>query len=156
MLFLLCQTSAGRFLIPGQRILEVLPMVAVSPLAGMAQGMVGVMRCRGASVPVLDLTELTTGAPAPCRMTTRVVLLNRNPESATEQLFGVIAERATRTIALQPDQFSEAMSDSGTFPFLGPLAWDAGVAVRRVEVDRLADLLAHWVGSNEVCQRVAA
>ena len=156
MLFLLCQTRAGRFVIPGQRILEVLPMISVSPLAGMPPGMAGVMRCRGASVPVLDLTQLTTGAPAPCRMTTRVLLAGVNKASGAEQLMGVVVERATRMISIPPDQFSDAAAEAGSLSFLGAVAWDGGVAVRRVELDRLGDLLTCWIGTKEAALRIAA
>ncbi|MBI3871431.1 MAG: chemotaxis protein CheW [Verrucomicrobia bacterium] len=156
MLFLLCETRAGRFVIPGQRILEVLPMIAVSPLAGMPPGMAGVMRCRGVSAPVLDLTQLTTGAPAPCRMSTRVLLAGFNNASGAEQLMGVIVERATRMVSIPPDQFSEVAAETGPLSFLRAVAWDGGVAVRRVDLDRLGDLLTRWMGAEEAALRIAA
>lgn len=141
MLFLLCQVGDGRFVIPGERIIEVLPMVSVSPMAGLPEGVAGVMQYRGVSIPVVDLTHLASGIPAPARMSTRLILVNTKTPDGQSQIFGLIAERATRMISLTADQFTNVTEDSNDLPFLGKVAWESGVALRQVDVDRIPQMV---------------
>ncbi len=139
MLFLLCQVGAGRFVIPGERIIEVLPMVSVSRMAGLPDAVAGVMQYRGVSIPVVDLSQLTAGFPAPARMNTRVVLVTARNVEGQSQVFGLIAERATRMISLTQEQFTVLSEEGGDLAFLGKVAWEFGIAMRQIEVDRISE-----------------
>ena len=114
-------------------------MVSVSRMVGLPDAVAGVMQYRGVSIPVVDLSQLTAGFPAPARMNTRVVLVTARTADGQTQIYGLIAERATRMISLTQEQFTVVSEDGYDLPFLGKVAWESGIAMRQIEVDRIPE-----------------
>lgn len=141
MLFLLCQVATERYAIPANRILEVLPLVAINRLPQMKPGVAGILHYHGASLVVMDFGMLVNGQPTPTRLSTRIVLLEGLDESGSGGPLGLIAGRATEMLSLSPGAFQTAGESMNTAPFLGPIAWDSRGVVRRVEVDGFATCL---------------
>ena len=109
-------------------------MVSVSRMVGLPDAVAGVMQYRGVSIPVVDLSQLTAGFPAPARMNTRVVLVTARTADGQTQIYGLIAERATRMISLTQEQFTVVSEDGYDLPFLGKVAWESGIAMRQMRV----------------------
>lgn len=141
MLFLLCQVATERYAIPANRIVEVLPLVAINRLPQMKPGVAGILHYHGASLLVMDFGMLVSLQPTPTRLSTRVVLLDGLDESGSPRPLGLIAGRATEMLSLAPSAFQVAGESMNTAPFLGPIAWDSRGVVRRVEVDGFATFL---------------
>ena len=67
MLFLLLEIGSDRYALEADRIVEVLPLVAMKGIPHAARGVAGAFDYHGTAVPVIDLSELALGRAAPSR-----------------------------------------------------------------------------------------
>ncbi|WP_434591932.1 purine-binding chemotaxis protein CheW [Pseudomonas sp. R4-83] len=139
-LFLLFRIGSERYALRATEVAEVLPRVALKPIARAPQWVAGVFAYRGAVVPVIDLSALTFGQPAEARTSTRLVLVNYRPDdSETAQWLGLILEQATDTLRCHPEDFQSYGLDNREAPYLGPVREDAQGLVQWVRVNDLLD-----------------
>jgi chemotaxis-related protein WspB len=139
-LFLLFRIGSERYALRATEVAEVLPRVALKPIARAPQWIAGVFAYRGAVVPVIDLSALTFGQPAEARTSTRLVLVNYRPDDAeTAQWLGLILEQATDTLRCHPEDFQPYGLDNREAPYLGPVREDAQGLVQWVRVNDLLD-----------------
>ena len=137
MLFILFQLGADRYALAAGRVAEVLPLVALKALPGAPAGVAGLMDYRGAAVPVVDLSALALGRPAEARVSTRVLVVRHGAGGGDGRLLGLIAERATGTIALRPEDFQATGVANDGARYLGPVAAHPGGLIQRVELEAL-------------------
>lgn len=139
-LFLLFRIGSERYALRATEVAEVLPRVALKPIARAPQWVAGVFAYRGAVVPVIDLSALTFGQPAEARTSTRLVLVNYRPDDAdSAQWLGLILEQATDTLRCHPEDFQSYGLDNREAPYLGPVREDAQGLVQWVRVNDLLD-----------------
>ena len=74
MLFFYVQTGSDRYALEAERITEVLPLVGLKKSIRAPPGIAGMLNYHGEFVPVIDLSELALGRPAPPRLSTRIIL----------------------------------------------------------------------------------
>jgi len=138
MLFILFQLGADRYALPAREVAEVLPLVALKEIPGTPRGVAGLIDYRGHAVPVIDLSALALGHRAALRVSTRVLMVKYPlPRGGGTRLLGLIAERATETIAKQPADFQPTGVASEATRYLGPVAHDTRGLIQRIEVDAL-------------------
>ena len=141
MLFLVFQVGAHRYAIDAGQVAEVLPLVAITPIARASEEVAGVLVYRGAPVPVVDLSQLLEGRPAERRLSTRIVVvhypLGKDGMNGETRLLGLIAEKATETIRREALEFVDSGVVNDRAPYLGSVAPDARGMVQRVEIGRL-------------------
>lgn len=147
MLFLLSQVGSERYVIPANRIIEVLPLVTISPLPQMCPAVAGLLHYHGASVLVVDFGILVGSQPAPARLSTRLVLLEVRTPDGKARPMALISGKATEMISIPPANFEPTSKAMSAAAYLGPVAWDARGVVRRVEVDGFASFLEHDAAS---------
>ncbi|WP_434708219.1 purine-binding chemotaxis protein CheW [Pseudomonas sp. R1-1] len=139
-LFLLFRIGSERYALRATEVAEVLPRVALRPIARAPHWVAGVFAYRGAVVPVIDLSALTFGQPAEARTSTRLVLVNYRPDDAdSAQWLGLILEQATDTLRCHPEDFQPYGLDNRDAPYLGPVREDAQGLVQWVRVNDLLD-----------------
>ncbi|WP_426156142.1 chemotaxis protein CheW [Pseudomonas sp. TSRC2-2] len=139
-LFLLFRIGSERYALRATEVAEVLPRLPLKPIARAPQWVAGVFAYRGAVVPVIDLSALTFGQPAKERTSTRLVLVNYQPEqSQPAQWLGLILEQATDTLRCHPDDFQPYGLDNREAPYLGPVREDAQGLLQWVRVNDLLD-----------------
>lgn len=139
-LFLLFRIGSERYALRATEVAEVLPRVALKPIARAPQWVAGVFAYRGAVVPVIDLSALTFGQPAEARTSTRLVLVNYRPDDAeSTQWLGLILEQATDTLRCHPEDFQPYGLDNREAPYLGPVREDAHGLVQWVRVNDLLE-----------------
>ena len=139
MLFLVFQIGADRYALEAARVTEVLAMVELRKIAGAPVGTAGEFTCRGESVPVLDLCQLTLGRASNLRLSTRILMLRHEPQRGVSKPLGLIAEHATEL----------AQKKLGEFHTVGDalIAPDPRGRLRLLQLDKLLtpelrDLLA--------------
>lgn len=137
MVFLVFRLDQDRYALPAQEVVEVLPLLQFKHWPMAAPGVAGVCTYRGRPVPVLDLSALCLGRPAPRRLSTRLLMVRYPDARGPARLLGLIAEDATDTVRLDPGDFAEAGVRSDGAPFLGPVAAHGGGVLQRVEVAAL-------------------
>jgi len=137
MLFLVFQPGAQRYAIDASQIAEVLPLVAINPIARAPEEVAGIFVYRGAPVPVIDLSQLFEGRPAARRLSTRIIIVRCTGVSGDTRVLGLIAEKATETIRREAADFVDSGVLNERAPYLGPVANDARGLVQRVDIARL-------------------
>ncbi|SEM33648.1 chemotaxis-related protein WspB [Pseudomonas sp. ok272] len=138
-LFLVFRIGEERYALQAIEVAEVLPCLPLKPIAHAPHWVAGVFAYRGAVVPVIDVAALTFGQPAQARTSTRLVLVNYQPEGAeVAQRLGLILEQATDTLRCHPADFKPYGLDNRQAPYLGPVREDAQGLLQWV---RVADLL---------------
>jgi chemotaxis-related protein WspB len=134
MLFLLFQLGTARFALDASRIVEVLPLVAITPLPQAPSCVAGLLNHRGVPVPTIDLSVLALQRPALRRLSTRIVLVDFFPDGpGSGGALGLIAEKATGTIRAEPTDFSQSGISNAATPYLGPVLFDASGLVQWVD-----------------------
>ncbi|MEP6914674.1 MAG: chemotaxis protein CheW [Acidobacteriota bacterium] len=137
MLFLIFELGRDRYAIDVRQIAEVLPLVAVTRVAGAPKGMDGLFNYRGAPVPLVDLAQVTLGRPSARRLSTRIVLVYYPDDAGRSHLLGLVAERATRTASHEPSEFVPSGITSTAAPYLGGIATDAQGLLQRMDIATL-------------------
>ena len=138
-LFLVFRIGEERYALQAIEVVEVLPRLPLKPIAQAPHWVAGVFAYRGTVVPVIDVGALTFGQPAQARTSTRLVLVNYQPDTAGPgQRLGLILEQATDTLRCSPADFKPYGLDNRQAPYLGPVREDAQGLLQWV---RVADLL---------------
>lgn len=98
MLLLLFKVGEGRYALASDQIAEVVPNVKAKKIPLAPDYVAGLINCRGAAIPVIDLGTLLTGAPCPARYSTRIILVHYPLENRGIMPLGLIATAVTETI----------------------------------------------------------
>ncbi|UII72712.1 chemotaxis protein CheW [Pseudomonas sp. HN11] len=137
-LFLVFHIGDERYALKATEVAEVLPRLPLTPIAHAPTWVAGIFAHRGALVPVIDLSTLTFGKPAQARTSTRLVLVNYQPQPWVEaRWLGLILEQATDTLRCDLGEFKPYGLDNREAPYLG-----------LVREDALG--LMQWIGVNEL------
>ncbi|WP_341959642.1 chemotaxis protein CheW [Pseudomonas sp. RC10] len=139
-LFLLFRIGTERYALEATEVAEVLPRLILKPIAQTPHWVAGVFAHRGVVVPVIDMSALTFGEPAPSRTSTRLVLVHYRPDAERNpQWLGLILEQATDTLRCAADEFKEYGLDNRQAPYLGPVREDALGLLQWIRVQDLLD-----------------
>jgi len=139
-LFLLFELDGERYALDSGQLIEVLPLVDLKPLSRAPQGIAGMFDYHGVPVPVVDLSEVILGRPAQRRLNTRIVLVNYPGTDNVPHALGLVAERATATVRLDPAQFKGSGVSNGETAYLGPVARDAQGLIQWLAIPKLLPL----------------
>ena len=137
MLFVLFHLGTERYALEAQRVVEVVPLLALKKIPHAPRGVAGLFIYRGRPVPALDLCQLTLGRPAAEHFSTRIIIISHSPATGEEQFVGLIVERATETLRREPKDFVESGVRVTNSPFLGPMIKDPGGVVQLINPERL-------------------
>lgn len=137
MLFLLFQLGAERYALDASRVVEVLPLVELTPIPTPPHGVIGFFSYRGESVPVLDLCQIILRQPVRERFTTRIILIHYSDREGRACRLGLIAENVAHVVRKEKSDFQESPLQFGEPPYLGPMLFDQHGIVRWVREDRL-------------------
>jgi chemotaxis-related protein WspB len=140
-LFLKIQIGADDYLLDAGRIRCVLPLMNVKPVPHAPPAIAGCFFYEGAMVPVIDLTQLTLGRPAPRHLSTRVILVPFHSRNAArtqqDNLLGLMAENVTETVRSDTKRFAPASVTSDGARHLGSLLPVAGRLLQQIDLSRL-------------------
>ncbi len=137
MLLLLFDAGGARYGLDASRIVEVLPVPALRPIARAPSYVAGLLNYHGLLVPVLDLTALITGDPAPLRLSSRIVIVDFRAADGTRHPLGLLAERATEAILCRDTDFQPAGIQTPEAPFAGEVFVARDGAIQRVDIEML-------------------
>ncbi|PIB46364.1 chemotaxis protein CheW [Pseudomonas sp. 2822-15] len=137
-LFLVFRIGGERYALKATEVAEVLPRLPLKPIAHAPLWVAGIFAHRGALVPVVDLCALTFGTAAQARTSTRLVLVNYQPQPWLEaRWLGLILEQATDTLRCDPAEFQPYGLANREAPYLGPVREDALGLMQWIGVDDL-------------------
>lgn len=137
MLFVLFHLGPERYALDAQRVVEVVPLLALKRLPQAPRGVAGMFIYRGRPVPALDLCELTLGRPAVEHLSTRIIIVNHTSPGGEEQWLGLIAERATEILRRDEKDFVDAGLRITSASFLGPMLTDTQGTIHLINPEKL-------------------
>lgn len=137
MLLLVFQAGPRRFGMEAARLIEVVPAIRLYRPPQAPAWVAGVMDYRGATVPVVDLSTLYEGAPAPPLLSTRIMLVRYETPSGASRTLGLLAEKVTETLSLESNSFSPAGVDLPQAPSLGELRFDEAGTLQMIRPESL-------------------
>lgn len=92
MLLIMCHAGVDRYAIESRHVAEVVPQVTLQRPQGLPSRLAGLMVYHGATTFIIDLTQLTRGVPCPNRLSSRIIVLRTELDTA-DRRFGLLAER---------------------------------------------------------------
>lgn len=119
------------------QVMEIVPVVALKPLPLAEPWIAGVFDYRGQAAPAIDLCQIFEGRKARRSMSTRILVVSYPTRSTTWQPLGLIAERVTETIRLDPEAFQETGVEVPSAPFLGGIYHHTRGLLQLVDVTKL-------------------
>jgi len=137
MLFLLFQIGKDRYGLEASQVVEIVPLVTLKEIPQAPRGVAGILNYHGLLVPVIDLSEVSTGRLSATKLSTRLILVRYPIEAEKRHVLGLKAEMVTETIRLDPMAFNDAGVDTPDAPFLGPVAKDPRGLIQRIDVKKL-------------------
>lgn len=138
MLFLLFHLGDDCYALDASQVVEILPLVNTKKMLRSPQGVVGTIDYHGTFVPIVDLTEMLLGHPAPLRLSTRIILVRGSEEAGQPRTLGLIAEKTTETMRCDPADFVHSGIAHDDAPYLGGIATGPrGGLVQHVELRKL-------------------
>lgn len=136
-LLLTFQIGSERYATDVDRVLEIVPLVQLKPLPLAEPWVAGVFDYRGRATPVVDLCQIFERRPAQQVMSTRVLVVAYPMAGGAVRPLGLIAERLTETLRLDPEAFQDPGVDLPAAPFLGGVYHHARGLLQLVDVTRL-------------------
>ena len=138
MVWLVVEAGGARYGVPAARIAQVLPAPELRPLPGTPPWVAGVFSYHGDVVPVIDLSALLAGHPAPALLSTRILLVSFLPLHREQSvLLGLLAEHATETVSCAPEELQPAGVRGSEAPYAGDILVRGGSLIQQLDVDRL-------------------
>src|SRR5262245_1715017 len=116
MLFLVFHIGNDRYALEARRVVEVVPLLGLKKVPQAPAAFAGIFNYRGRPVPAIDLCQLTLGQPALERLSTRIVVVHYTDSAGEQRLLGLVAERTTDTLRLDPRDFVDAGVRLGGVP----------------------------------------
>jgi chemotaxis-related protein WspB len=134
MLLIMCHAGASRYAIDSRHVCEVLPRVALHRLAGSPYWLAGMLVCRAAATPVVDLVQIVEGRDCPERLSSRIVILRIESPSEGRR-FGLLAEN----VELRETHAAPQAAGGGpaAHAALGRLCLDEQGVFQLVDIERL-------------------
>ena len=160
MLLLTFQAAGQLYAVDAARIVEVVPRVDMRPLPHAQAFLAGVFEYRGDVVLVVDLGVLLGAGPAPDRLSTRIILVDRapppgrpdDPEAEADRgpsarvprpsrrsLLGLIAEQVSELATVDPESLLPSPVQVPRAPYLGRLAETPRGMAQLIVVERVLE-----------------
>lgn len=135
MLYLILQLGDERFALDTRHVVEIIPYVNLKTLPATPPFVSGIFNYRGTPVPVIDLSQLTTGETSHAWMTTRIVLTEYPDNTGEPHILGLLVEQVNDTLKLQDQDFSTTGISNPETPYLGPVTKLRDGLVQRIELE---------------------
>jgi chemotaxis-related protein WspB len=143
-LHLVLHLGSDAYALRASDVRRVLPLARLTPLPTAPPEVAGLLDFHGTAVPVLDLVRLALGRDALARHTTRIVLVDHPRPGPRSRLLGLIAERVTDAVKIEPEGFAEhgVGADRAWCPSV------ASVNGKLVQTVSIADLLTEELAAR--------
>lgn len=137
MVMLLFYVGEERYACDCTHAVEVVPRVPLKVVAHAPPYLAGLIRYAGLLLPVLDFVQLRDSRPAENCLSTRIVILQNSPDLSSRLLMGMITERLTETIPLEPKDFTQHNMSFRNVPYLTGVYGDDRGVIQLVDTVRL-------------------
>ncbi len=137
MLLVAFHAGEERFGIDSAEVVEILPLVRLSPVQHAPDWVAGLFNYRGAVAPVIDISAMLTGSPARNLLSTRILLVNYPCPCGAGHLLGLAAEQVLETVSCSPADVQPPGIAAPEAPYLGGVLVQGAGMLRRITVTEL-------------------
>ncbi len=137
MLLLHFEIGEGKYALPAERVLKVLPYIRLKKIPRAPEFVAGFMNYRGRLIPVVDLCSLILERPCNPFLSTRIILIDYPLKEGESAPLGLIAECVTEAIHGNTADFVFSGIKHRDTPFLGGVALNEEGMVQFVETNLL-------------------
>jgi len=137
MLLLVFQAGGETYGLNARAVREVAPYPVCTPLAHAPTWVAGLSVWRGETIPVIDVSALLTGTPAPALLSTRLIVVDYRARNGSAQALGLVAEKAVETVMLSEAAEAPAKVAIPDAPYLNGTYDCAGRLIHKMTVDEL-------------------
>jgi chemotaxis-related protein WspB len=137
MLLLVFRVAGVDYAVEAGRVVEVVPRVELRSLPHAPDALAGLLRYRGQTVPVIDLSLLFGGGPCPQKLSTRIILVDERLPAQGRADIGVLAEHVSDVRRVDDDHAVAQPPLLGQNPYLGPIVSTDSGLIPVVDVTRL-------------------
>ncbi|WP_068468146.1 chemotaxis protein CheW [Candidatus Protochlamydia phocaeensis] len=132
MAMLLFYVGNNRFVIENQFIVKIIPSIHLeAPLYG-APYLVGLLNWKEHPVPIVDFCQIIERRAASKAFHSRIILIQK--EQSQDQYAGILGEKITEIVDLQPSDFVEGKMYQPNLSFLDGIHSDEEGIIQRVDV----------------------
>jgi chemotaxis-related protein WspB len=137
MLLLVFRAGRETYGLDARSVLEVAPYPECTPLAHAPAWVAGLAIWHGQTIPVIDLSALLTGSPAPALLSTRLILVDYMKPGGQTHPLGLVAEKAVETVSMDESQQAPPKVAVPDAPYLDGTCDSAGRLIHRLKVNEL-------------------
>lgn len=137
MLMLIFYAGNNRYALEIRRVVEVLPVVALTKLQQNSEYFAGLFNYRGDIVPVLDVCQILQGYACKPYLSTRIIIVNYQVENTEFKFLGLMAERATEILNYGEAKFANAESHLNKSSAFGKIILDEQGMIQCLQVESL-------------------
>ena len=136
MLVLTFRVNQILYAIPVHQVVEVVPRVALRPVPHAPDCVLGLLRYRGAAVPIIDLGLLLGRSPSADRLDTRILLVHAANDRGLERL-GLLAEEVNDLVEVDAGRMAMRSSLMLSAPYLGQVYETETGLLQLIDPDRI-------------------
>lgn len=137
MQFLLFHLGQDRYGLSTRHLVRVLPLMDLKQLPQAPACVAGLMNYHGTPVPVLDLSLLACATRCRAAFDTRILLTDFSAADGSSHLLGLVVERVSHIVDMDPGLFTAPGVASPAAPYLGKVVATDGAIVQLVELAQL-------------------
>lgn len=125
-----------KFSLPCRLVMEITPMVRLTPVDNAPDFVSGLFNYRGKVTPVVDLCVINGFPPCSGRMSTRIIIVEYSCCGHGYPL-GILAEKVTDTMEIDDSELQSTGLDLPDAPYLGHVVAQEDGLVHLMNVDEL-------------------
>ena len=137
MQFLIFHLGQDRYGLRTRDLVRVLPLMELKQLPQAPAYVAGLMNFHSAPVPVIDLAMMACNAHCRPQFDTRILLTNFGADDGANHLLGLMVERVSHVVDVDPSLFSAPGVANDAAPYLGKVLAADGAIVQLVELPQL-------------------
>jgi len=137
MLLLLFYANDNCYGMDVSTIIEIVPIVDITPIPYSADYILGVINYRSIMVPIIDLSILISGKPSSRHLSSRIIILNYTDGNLNEKKIGLLAEKVTETISVGENDVLPTAFDISDTKFIKDFITKSGMTIQQVRLNKL-------------------
>jgi len=124
-----------RYVISAKDIVEIVPFVTLKSTPKLPDYSAGLMNYRGDSVLVIDVCHLLIKRPCRKRLSTRIIIVNKESDNSGPMMLGFLVEKATEMISIDEGLFKPQLLKNPDTPTNGPVAVCQEYLVEKISIE---------------------
>ena len=149
MLMLIFYVGNERFALEVSRVVEVLPVVALTKLHQTPDYFAGLFNYRGGIVPVIDICQILQGYSCRPYLSTRIIIVHYLIGDRPSSFLGIMAERVTEIMNYSDNKFVDLGINLNQSGYGGKIIVDEQGIIQCVRVESLVpESQSHYLVSS--------